>query len=187
MTIVTQSELEKELGKTRDQIRTLRGKGLPVEKEGNKSTPYEYVLEDVLDWYQDYETTQEHEARIKELEADVATEKDADIKAAKLRKLVIEGDRLEIKLQQDRREVVQIEEVGAIIDEQMSVIKAPLLEVPYKAVPIMAAKANINDASVIAAMTEILMDYQIDALRDLSTEEATRRLGYEQEESDNSE
>lgn len=152
------------LGKSRTQLTRLIAKGMPVLTQGSKGQDYEFNLDDCLDWYTLYESTQEHQERIDAMAADAATEKDADIKAAKLYKVQLENQRLEIKLQRERGEVVPIDAVADVVSQQFGNLRAGIFAMPNKVAPLIAGTTDVVE------IDKILTDYITECLHELNSD-----------------
>lgn len=167
MTIVNRTELGIALGGLSDkQIKGLINKGMPVITQADRSRgiAYEFDEQDCYDWYADYESVKQQEARIKRMEADAAKEGDSDLKAAKLTKINLENARLRLRLEKEQQQLVPIELVAEIIDGQLLNVKTQLLALPHKLAPLLAAGGEVQDVD------DTIASYINETLEELSTE-----------------
>ena len=162
------------------QIKTLINKGMPVitQADRDKGIAYEFDEQDCVDWYQDYETTKQHAARIKRLEADAAKEPDKDLKAAKLTKINLENARLRLKLDNERGELVSIPSVVEIVTHQLSNMKVHLRSLPHKLAPLLEAGGEVDE------IDKILTSYINEALEELSVGRVMERFTDEESSED---
>lgn len=68
-----------------------------------------------------------------------------DIEQAKLRKLIAEASREELKLAVERKEVVEVEEVLSVVETEYANVRAKLLSLPTKATPLIVGVSDQAD------------------------------------------
>jgi hypothetical protein len=139
---------------------------MPFITEGNRSTgaQWEFDKQDCLDWYEKYQDQLlEEKAQREEENAD---EDNSEIVKARIKKLEVETQRLELRLQRERGELVPIEDVARIVEQQYAMVKAHLLALPNKLAPIVAGQTDIPtiDSLLTSYVTEALAELSIDAV-----------------------
>ena len=87
-----------------------------------------------------------------------------DIEQAKLRKLIAEASREELKLAVERKEVVEVEEVLSVVETEYANVRAKLLSLPTKAAPL------VTGLSDIVEVQEVLEQQINEVLEELSTQ-----------------
>ena len=171
MTIVSRTELGRELGKTQRQIEGLITKGLPVHKQADRNAgqAWEFDLEKCMDWYENYVITQELEEDIKRKEAEIESEESDALKRERIKQLQVQTARYQLRLDQERAELVPIESVAEAVEGQYASVRAQLLALPHKLAPLLAGITDIQE------IDDIINSYINETLAELSSERVEER------------
>lgn len=133
--------------------------GMPfvTEADRNKGIPWEFSLTECREWLADYsmKKQEQHERKIQE------QDEDAGIVAARIAKLNVETERLQLRLARERGELVPIDRVAEIVEGQMTTLRTHLLALPIKLAPILVG----HD---VDSMKEKITQYIREALEELA-------------------
>ena len=166
MSLINMTTLCRQLNKSAPTIRNYVARGLPVVTEGNRSTGQEWVFDsdDCQEWFDDYQDKLLAAAEERHQDSNEDEEDDA-LKQAKLEKIRVETQRLEIRLAKEQGELVPIDSVGAIVERHYAAVRAQLIALPNKLAPLVA---GMNDVQEIDAL---LKSYLFEALSELQVDE----------------
>lgn len=181
MTIVTRPELSRHLGKSIKQLERLQDLGMPVLTQGNKGTPYEYDLEECMEWYTEFESIEEQEARIKKEEREASNETDTGIRDLKMEKISVEIDILRDRRDERRRQLVRITPIVEVFEGQLSSVKAQFLQLPNKLAPLLGGTAEEE-----VELHKMITSHVDDILRELSADPVKKMIGDAKEDSETS-
>lgn len=142
---------------------------MPYLVEGNRTqgVEWQFELQDCLDWYEAYQDQLEAKRSHTEQQDDDEAEEDSALKQAKLEKIRVETQRLELRLAREQGELVPIDSVASIVERQYTAVRAQLLALPHKLAPLLAGKTDIQE------IDEILKSYLYEALNELQLEAVT--------------
>jgi phage terminase Nu1 subunit (DNA packaging protein) len=96
-------------------------------------TPWEFSLSECREWLADRDAELQANHSQKQREQ----EEDAGIVAARIAKLNVETERLELRLARERGELVPIDRVAEIVEGQMTTLRTHLLALPIKLAPVL--------------------------------------------------
>lgn len=163
---VGMTELGKHLQKSMPSIRNYITKGMPVVTEANrdKGIQWEFDLQDCIDWYDEYQMNRQLGAKKKDEFNEYEHE---DIVAARKKKIEVETERLQLRLEQERGELVPIDEIVSIVERQFGSVKAHLLAIPDKVSPVLVNRSDQKE------INDIVRGYVIEALEELHMEQLT--------------
>lgn len=117
--------------------------GMPVlefaeaAKRGAPAKPYKFSLHDTNQWVAENKTNPDNTKGNKKLEA------------AKLRKLQAEAERVEIRLQNEKNELIKIDDIVDIYNFELSLIKTSLLSLNTKLAPQLVGQTEFNISKII--------------------------------------
>lgn len=168
MPLVTLTQLTRELGKSAPTVRNYIAKGMPYVTEGSRTSgqEWQFDLDDCKEWFLDYQQKLLDEKSEREADEDDDEESDA-LKQAKLEKIRVETQRLELRLAREQGELVPIDSVTTIVERQYAAVRAQLLALPHKLAPLLAGKTDIQE------IDGLLKSYLYEALNELNTEAVT--------------
>ena len=157
---VGMTELGRELKRSMPSIRNYIALGMPVvtEADRDKGIAWEFDLQDCKDWYEEYQeqktlsTNKSDQSEIYEHE---------DIVAARKKKIEVETERLQLRLEQERGELVPIDAIVTVVERQYGSVKAHLLALPDKLAPMLVNRSDVKE------INELITEYVYEALDEL--------------------
>jgi phage terminase Nu1 subunit (DNA packaging protein) len=146
-------------------IKNWIAKGMPVAVDADRENgiAWAFDLQDCVDWHDDYQRQRE-EAVEKKKNEKLEDGEHADIIAARKRKIEVETERLLLRLDAERGELVPIDAIARIVGRQYSSVKAHLLSLPDKISPSLVDMHDTKDVN------DLLKSYIIEALEELQEE-----------------
>ena len=156
------TELARHFNKAIPTVRNWIARGLPVVVDADRShgIAWEFDLQQCIDWHEDYEREKEEAIANKKAEANGEGEH-ADIIAARKRKIEVETERLILRLDAERGELVPIDAIARIVGRQFASVKSHLLSLPDKVSP---SLVDMHDAKEV---NDLLKSYIVEALEEL--------------------
>lgn len=164
---VSLTQLTKHFKKSAPTIRNWIARGLPVavEADRDKGIPWEFDIQDCDDWYENWMMERE-EAAGKSKEGSLAEEYEhEDIVAARKKKIEVETERLQLRLERERGELVPIDEVAQIVERQFGSVKSHLLSLPDKVSPVLVNRSSVKE------INDLVREYVYEALDELHLEQ----------------
>ena len=154
--ICSLNEMARQFGVSEPTIRNYVAKGMPyvTKADRTKGQPWEFSLSECLEWFEDQQAAKQSQQ--------AAQQEDEGIIAARIAKLNVETDRLQLRLAKERGEVVPIEKVAEIVESQMTTLRTHLLALPIKLAPILTGQ---TDTKVIK---DTVSSYIREALEELA-------------------
>ena len=141
--------------------------GMPYVTKADRSTgtPWEFSLSECKEWLadRDAELQATHSAKQQE------QEEDAGIVAARIAKLNVETERLQLRLARERGELVPIDKVAEIVEGQMTTLRTHLLALPIKLAPVLVG----HD---VESMKEKITAYIREALEELAEDKVIEQV-----------
>jgi phage terminase Nu1 subunit (DNA packaging protein) len=141
--------------------------GMPFVTKADRAsgTPWEFSLSECKEWLadRDAELQASHSQKQKE------QEEDAGIVAARIAKLNVETERLELRLARERGELVPIDRVAEIVESQMTTLRTHLLALPIKLAPVLVG----HD---VEGMKEKITAYIREALEELAEDKVIEQV-----------
>lgn len=158
--IVSLTELCRSIPCSRPTAMNYIALGMPYVTKASRDTgtPWEFSLTECREWLADYASQKQaqHEQKLQE------QEEDAGIVAARIAKLNVETERLQLRLARERGELVPIEKVAEIVEGQMTTLRTHLLALPIKLAPILTGQTDQK------AIKDMITSYIREALEELA-------------------
>jgi phage terminase Nu1 subunit (DNA packaging protein) len=144
--IVTKSELAEILGVSERTLSTWQQEGLPIENQQHQGNTYHTVK--VIDWLK-----QHHANRLTESNGEIL-----DLEAEKARLTKAQADAAELKLAEQKRQLLDANEVQAVWENNIMACRAKLLSLPSKIAPVVANETStpIIESTIRDALYEAL-------------------------------
>lgn len=155
-------------------IRNYIARGMPYVTQADRKTgtAWEFSLSECKEWFNEQEEAKQLIHSQKQQEQ----EEDAGIVAARIAKLNVETERLQLRLARERGELVPIEKVADLVEGQMTTLRTHLLALPIKLAPILTGQ---TDQKVIK---ETIASYIREALEELAEDKVMESVAPEVEE-----
>lgn len=141
--------------------------GMPYVTKGdrNTGTAWQFSLSECREWIADRDA----ELQAKHSKKQQEQEEDAGIVAARIAKLNVETQRLELRLARERGELVPIDRVAEIVESQMTTLRTHLLALPIKLAPVLVG----HD---VDGMKEKITAYIREALEELAEDKVLEQV-----------
>lgn len=153
--IVSLLQLRKELGLSDYKIKRYMDKGLPYVTAADRLTgqAWEFSLSECQEWLDEFD---EDEGNV--------TPASKEIEKARIRKLEVQTAREQLRLDQERGEVVPVDSVIDIVSNQFAALRSHLLSIPHKVAPLLIGYTEIDE------LDDVLTNYIKEALQELQVE-----------------
>jgi phage terminase Nu1 subunit (DNA packaging protein) len=134
--------------------------GCPYVSKGNRGKPWLFNTADVAAWRQD-----------RAVQRAIGDTSALDIDEAKRRKLAAEAAIVELDLAKRRGEVIEVEEIAALVGDEYANVRAKLLSIPVKLAPLVSVSddalecKDLIERGINEALEELTADgtYEIES------------------------
>jgi hypothetical protein len=178
--LISLTQLCKALGVSRPTCMNYIALNMPVVTTANRAAgiPWEFSLSECQEWLseRDQEKQANHSQKMQE------QIEDAGIVAARIAKLNVETERLQLRLARERGELVPIEKVAEIVEGQMTTLRTHLLALPIKLAPILVGHdAEFMKEKISGYIREALEELAEDKVVDGVTPDQVDELVYDED------
>jgi len=154
--LVSLTELGRALVVSRPTVMNLIQQGMPYVTKADraKGVAWEFDLEEVKEWIAERDFGKQAAKKMEQQEA-------SEIIAARVAKLQVETDRLQLRLARERGEVVPIDSVAELVEGQLTTLRTHLLALPIKIAPVVAGHTDVEE------IKQTITSYIREALQEL--------------------